>query len=102
MRALALGTQNLFALGAHQHAIGGVFEVHAIDAVLVLAGGQQGGFVGEVAQVGAGHADHFAGDGFQIDIVGQGLVAGVYLEDFHPAMPGGAVHGHVAIEAAGP
>ena len=97
---LLLRRQHFLALGTDQHAVGGALEVGAVDLVLVLARGQQGGLVGQVAQVGAGHADHAAGDRLQVDVVGQRLVARVDLEDGQPALPGRPVDGDVAIEAA--
>ncbi len=97
---LVLGVQHLLALGADQDAVGGPLEVDAVDLGLAVAGGAQGGLVGQVAQVGAGHADGLAGDQLQVDVVGQRLVARVDLEDGHAALPGRAVDGDVAVEAA--
>ena len=44
----------------------------------------------------------FAGDPFQVHVVGQRLVARVDLEDLEPALPGRPVDGDVPVEAAGP
>ena len=99
---LGLLGQDLLALGAHQHAVGGLLEVVPLDALLVLARGQDRRLVGQVAQVGPGHADHLAGDLFEVDVVGQRLVARVHLENLQPALPGGPIDGDVPVESARP
>src|SRR5207244_363344 len=56
---------------------------------------------GQVAEVGAGHADHAPGDLFEVHVVGEGLVTGVDLEDLQSPLPGGPVDGDVPVEASG-
>ena len=49
--------------------------------VFVLPRGPEGGFVDEVADVGAGQADRAAAQSFEVDVVGERHVARVDLED---------------------
>ncbi len=99
---LFLAGQHFFALGAHQHAVAGVFEVVHVDFVLALARGPQRGLVDQVANVGAGQSHGAAGQPIEIDVVGQRHVADVDLEDRQAALVIGAIDRDVPIEAAGP
>ena len=71
--------ERLFAFQPEDHAIRGAVEVVLFDRVLARAGGLKRGFVAEVPQIRAAHADHRSGDAFEIDRVRQRFVARVNL-----------------------
>ncbi len=99
---LFLVVEGFLALGA-EHARGRRRASKSTCSILFLpcARGDERRLVAEVPQVGAAHADHVAGDAFQVDVVGQRLVARVDLEDRQPALPGRPIDGDVPVEAAG-
>ena len=94
--------EHFFALGAHEHFVAGVLEVVHVDFVFAVARGPQGGFVDQIADVGAGQADGAASQPFEIDVGGQRHAARVNLEDRHAALLIRAIDGDVPIEPAGP
>ena len=98
---LDLAGDDLLALGPHQDLVAGRVEVGHVDLVLVLARGQQGGLVDEVGEVGAGHPHGPPRDPVEVDVLGQGDVPGVDLEDLQAALLGRPVDGDVAVEPAG-
>ena len=71
------------------------------DHALVGAGGQQGGLVHQVRQVGAGEAGGAAGDDLGFHVRAQRHLAHVDLEDLLAADDVGIGHHHLAVEAAG-
>ena len=106
---LVVGGQ-LFLLGGHHTALflraghdlhGGLFDVLHGDGLAAPAGGQQGGLVDQVFQVRAGKACGPLGDHLEGDVRGQGLFAGVDLEDLLAALDVGQAHIHLAVKAAG-
>ena len=97
-----LAGQHVVALGAHQHAVAGVLEVVHVDLVLAVARRPQGGFVDQVADVGAGQSDGAAGQPIQIDVVCQWNIAHVDFENRQAALVIRPVDRDVAIETTGP
>src|SRR3954468_150907 len=87
-------------LRAGDHAHDPLFELHLGDLALAVARAQQGGLVDEVRQVGAGEAGGLAGQGVDVDLLGQRLAARVDLEDLGAALAVGAVDDDLAVEAA--
>ncbi len=67
---------------------------------LPVAGGQQGGLVHQVGEVGAGEARGLGGQGVQVDVLGDRLAPGVDLEDGLAAAAVGTVDHDLAVEAA--
>ena len=65
------------------------------------AGGQEGGLVHQILQVGAGEAAGGLGDDRQVHILAQGLVPAVDLQDGLPAPDVGQAHVHLTVEPAG-
>ena len=90
------------AFRAGDDPLNGFLKVLHIDAGLVFAGGQQGGFVDQVGKVGAAEAGGFAGQDFDLDLFGQGLAGGVHFQDGGAAGDIGQVQGNAAVKAAGP
>ena len=74
--------------------------VEHVDGRLAFPGRVEGGFIDEVAEVGAGETDGAGGDALEIDVVRERDLANVNLENAQPAFAGGAVDGDVAIEPA--
>ena len=99
-RALLVGEQAALLLGAGQDPHDALFELGHVDDLLAVAGGQQGGLVDQVGQVGAGKARGLGGQGVQVDVLGDRLAAGVDLEDGLAAGAVGAVDHDLAVEAA--
>src|SRR6185437_8650092 len=86
---------------AQQDLLQRVGEVGEGDGVVAATGGQQGGLVGEVGQVGADHARRGRGDHAQIDVVGQGHGTGVNLQDLAPSLAIGRLDPDPAVKASG-
>src|SRR5205823_12079154 len=81
--------------------VDGLVEVVVGDHVAALAGGQQGGLVHQVGQVGAGEAGGAPGHDVEVDLLGQRLALGVDVEDGLAALEVGPVDDDLAVEAAG-
>ena len=64
-------------------------------------GGQQGGLVDQVGQVGAGETGGQFGDQLRIDVRRQSRLLQVHAEDLHTADLVGAVDQHLAVETPG-
>ena len=90
------------SFGAQLDLLQGVGEVGLGDGLLLAFDREQGGLVGEVGEFGAGHAGGGAGDLDEVDVLGQGDLAGVDAEDGLAATAVGRVHVDDAVEAAGP
>ena len=71
------------------------------DDLLAAPRREQGRFVHEVRQIGAGEARGDLRDLRQIDIRPDGLVLGMHLQDALAALHVGGVHDDLAVEAAG-
>jgi hypothetical protein len=65
------------------------------------AGGQEGGLVHQILQVGAGEAAGGLGNDRQVHILTQGLVPAVDLQDGLPAPDVGQAHVHLSVKPAG-
>ena len=109
MAGLVVGHQTLAALAHHpvlllragHHALDGIVDLVHGDLRQLAAGGQDGGLVEQVGQIGAGEAGRAPGHLVEIDILGQGLAAGMDAEDLQAAGVVGPVDHHLAIETAG-
>ena len=98
---LVLGHDHGLALGAHHHLVLGLLELLHRDQALAAAGGEQGGFVDEVGEVGAGEARRAARDDARVDVGRQRHLLHVHGEDLLAAVDVGARHDDLAVEAAG-
>ncbi|GBD37274.1 hypothetical protein HRbin36_02404 [bacterium HR36] len=98
--AFVFGGENFLAFSTDQDFIECPLEIVAVNLAFALPRGQKGSFIDQVTKIGSRRSDQCAGDLFEIDIGSQGLVAGVYLEDFEPASPIGTVNSDMAVEAA--
>ena len=76
-------------------------RARVVDQLAVAAGGEQGGLVEHVGQVGAGEAGGAAGDGQQVDPGRHRLALGVHLEDPVAADHVGRLDRDLAVEPAG-
>ena len=81
-----------------QHGL--VDHIHA-DEGPFFSGGEQGGLVEQVFQVCAGEADGGLGDGPQVHVLCQGLVAGVDAKDLLPPLDVGQADVDLPVEPAG-
>ena len=77
-------------LRAGDHAVDRLVECPVVDQGGTGTGGQQGGLVEHVGQVGAGEAGRAPGDCLQVDAGGHRLAAGVDLEHLRGARGGPA------------
>src|SRR4051794_20397249 len=101
-QALLLAHDPGLLLRAGDHAHDPLFELDLGDLALAVAGGEQGGLVDEVGQVGAREAGRLAGECVDLDLLGQRLAAGMDLEDLGAALAVGAIDDDLAVEAAWP
>ncbi|VTQ60153.1 Uncharacterised protein [Stenotrophomonas maltophilia] len=88
------------ALGTHQDLVAGTVEVVHADFLLVATRSEQGGLVAEVGQVSAGEARGTARDHHRLDIVGQGQLAHVDLQDVLAALHVRQADHDLAVETA--
>ena len=99
--ALLLGEHTAPLFEAGHHAVDRLLEVGHLDSVALLAGGQQGGLVDDVGEVGAREARGALGDDGEVDAGSQGDAAGVNAQDGLATAEVGLVHHDLAVEAAG-
>ena len=90
------------ALRAGHHLVHGVLQVLLADLGRMMPGGEQGGLIDDVGQVGAREAGRLLGDPAQFHFGRQRLVAHVQLEDGQPAFQVRGVHDDLAVETAWP
>src|SRR5690606_162503 len=64
------------------------------------AGGEEGGLVDQIGQVGSGEPGGAAGEDLEIDVFAQRLASGVNAEDRLPSVDVGCVDDDLTIEAA--
>src|SRR4051812_12002102 len=100
-QALLLAHDPGLLLRARDHAHDPLLELELADLALAAAGGEEGGLVHEVREVGAGEAGGLAGERVGVDGARERLAAGVDVEDLGPALAVGAVDDDLAVEAAG-
>ena len=97
---LGLGHDHRAPLGAHHDLVLGHLEVVHVDEPLVLAGGEERGFVDEIGEVGAGEARRAARDDFRLDVGRHRHLAHVDEQDLLAAADVRQRHDHLAVEAA--
>ena len=101
-KALALLAHHaVLLLRAGHHALDGVVHLVHGDLGELTAGRQDRRFVEQVGQIGTGVAGSAASDLVEVDVLGQGLAAGVHAEDLQTTGVVGAIHHNLAVEAAG-
>src|SRR4051794_30282333 len=100
-QALLLAHDPGLLLRAGDHAHDPLLELELADLALAAAGGEEGGLVHEVREVGAGEAGGLAGERVGVDGARERLAAGVDVEDLGPPLAVGAVDDDLAVEAAG-
>src|SRR5919108_2005229 len=105
--AFVVSEDPLLLLGHHapllqsgDHALHRVVEVRLVDVLLVLAPGEDRGFVRDVREVGAGQPGRLSRDRRQVDVGGERLAAGVDVEDRLAAVQVGRRDEDLAVEAA--
>src|SRR5215470_12177002 len=89
-------------LRPHHHLVLRHLEVGHVHLVLVLAGGEQGGFVDEVLEVRAGEAGGLAGEHLDVHVLGDRHAPGVHAEDALATLHVGTRHDDAPVEAARP
>ena len=99
--ALELGEDGIFLLAAGDDELEGGQQVLLVHRAAALADRPEGGFVHQVGQVGAHGAGSGQGDLFQVHILGQLDLPGVYLEGGQAAGQVGPVDGDAPVETAG-
>ena len=99
---LLVADDHALALDAHEDLVLGVFHVLHRDLVLAEAGAVEGGLVDHVGQVGPGESGRRAGQDLEVDVLGQGDLADVDLEDLLAALDVGHVDDDPAVEPARP
>ena len=72
-----------------------------VDELRVGAGGEEGGFVEDVGEVGAGEAGGALGDLLEVDVAGHRLALGVDAEDRLATVHVRGLDADLAVEAAG-
>ena len=72
----------------------------SVDGLLVGAGGEQGGLVEHVGEVGAAEARRAPADRLQVDARGDRLAARVHLQDLGAALEVGRLDADLPVEAA--
>src|SRR5581483_1363384 len=78
-----------------------LLELRHRDLALARPGGEQRRLVDQVGQVGPGEPRRLGGERIQVYVLGERLAARVHLEDLPATLAVGAVHDHLAVEAAG-
>src|SRR5579885_1772263 len=97
-----LGRQDAgVALGAGHHTLDGLEHVLGLHLGGPPAGGEEGGLVDHVGQIGAAEAYGALGHRGHVDLRGQRLAPGVDLEHALTAPDVGTVDAHPAVEATG-
>src|SRR5947208_131596 len=99
--ALLEADDHRLPLRPHHHLVLGELEVDHVDAVLVLAGREEGRLVHQVLEVGARKAGRLAREQLDVDVLGDRHAAGMHAEDAFPALHVRPRHDHAAVEAAG-
>ena len=89
------------ALHARNHPIDRIIDFGDGGGLLAAAGGENGGFVEQVGQVGTGKAGSAAGNGFERDGLGEFLVAAVDFQNRKAAFDVRGINADLAIKAAG-
>src|SRR6201747_968663 len=100
-QALLLAHHPGLLLGAGDHPHDPLLELLHAALATAGAGGQQGGLVDQVGEVGTGESGGLRGEGVELDLPAQRLAAGVDLEDVLAALAVGTVDDDLAIETPG-
>jgi hypothetical protein len=88
--------------GTHDHFVAGLVEIVHGHHPLVVAGGEQRAFVDQVGQFGTGKTGGAARQVFDVDVVGQGNLVGMDLENLFAALDVGQTDLHLTVETARP
>src|SRR5215217_1592516 len=99
-QALLLAHDPGLLLRAGDHAHDPLLQLGLRDLTLAVAGGEEGGLVDEVRQVGAGEAGRLPRERVDVDLLRQRLAARVDLEDLRAALAVRAIDDDLAVEAA--
>ena len=110
MACLVISCNAFFLLGNHMALFlradadldKSIFDICLCKEGTIRLRRRNGSFIEQVFQIRAGEAGRSACDLLQIHIVAQGLVGGVDLQDFLPALYIGASHRDLAVKAARP
>src|SRR5690606_13059773 len=94
-----LGDDPVLALGTQQNTVDRFFTLFHGDLLLASPCRQDRGLIHQVFQIGARKARSALGQDAQIDVVGQGLIAGVDLQNLLTALDVGTVYDDLAVEA---
>ena len=86
---------------AADYAVDGRMEVVEAHAVAVIAGGDEGGFVADVGDVGTGESGGLACELVDVEVGFALHIAQVHFEDGHTVGNFGQVHVDLAVETAG-
>src|SRR5262249_24091063 len=78
----------------------GHFEIGHGDELAVLASGPESGFVGEAFEISSRESGSAAGDDGEVHVVGDGLFARMYAENFFAAFDVGTSDNYAAVETA--
>ena len=98
---LLVGGDFRLFLQAADDAVDGGVEVGEVDHLLVVAGGDEGGLVADVGDVGAGEAGCLTCQQFDVEVVGLLDFAQVHVEDGHAVVDVGEVDVYLTVEAPG-
>jgi hypothetical protein len=98
--ALFLGHDHGLALGAHHDLVLGLLEVDHLHHARIAARGKEGRFVDQVGQVGAREARRATRQDVGADVLADGHLAHVHVEDLLAAAHVGQGHVDLAVEAA--
>ena len=79
-------------------AIDGLVELGIADHRQVLPGGEQGGLVEHIGQIGTRHSRGTASDRGEVDVIGHRLALGMHLQNLETTLHVGGLHGDLTIE----
>ena len=97
---LGLGHHGSLLLRSSDDTLEGISDLVVADLGHVAAGGQDGGLVHEVGEVGTGESRRPTGDLLEVDILSEGLARGVDLEDGDTSLDVRPVDSDLAIETS--
>ncbi len=99
--ALLEADDHASSLGAHHDLVFGDLEIEHHDLLVAVTSREEGRFVHEVFEVGAGEAGGATREQLDVDVLAERNASRMDLEDALPALHVGARHDDAAIEPAG-